>query len=254
MTKPFSLPQTIDEVLVRMEEILKECKVSNNRAGYFAALYYTVTKRIKLGIEKGEFEDNKRMERLDIIFANRYLEAWYTWKQGGKPSACWLTAFEASKNYSPVILQHLLLGMNAHINLDLGLATVTSMKDQDIEAIHRDFNHINTILASMVYKVINQLNQVSPLLSLLGFHATNTNIMLTQFTIEQARDGAWVFAEELHGLAPEKTEAFVTKRDQRINELAVNIAYPKGLARITMLVIRLFERTKPATIIGLLER
>ncbi len=249
----YPLPATINEVIARMEAIMEECIKEKSRAGYFAALYYTVTCRIKNGIERKEFTNNDRMERLDVLFANRYLDAWYTWKNGGKVSQSWKTAFEASRHWSPVVLQHLLLGMNAHINLDLGIATVETMKGENIEDIHKDFNLINTILASMVYKVINQLNRVSPFLSLLGFHATNTNMMLAQFTIEQARDGAWVFGEELHGKTISGYGAFIEARDEKINRLAMNLAKPKGMAKITSFIIRIFETAGPARIITVLR-
>ena len=35
---------------------------------------------------------------------------------------CWSVAFHAAHRRPPIIFQHLLLGMNAHINLDLGIA------------------------------------------------------------------------------------------------------------------------------------
>ncbi len=248
------LPTTIDGVIAEMESIIVECIRTNNRAGYFAALYYTVTCRIKKGIEAKEFEDNARMERLDVAFANRYLDAWYTWQSGGEPSLSWKAAFNASQHWSPVVLQHLLLGMNAHINLDLGAATVETMKGEDINGIHRDFNLINTILASMVYKVISQLNQVSPFMSLLGFHATNTNMMLVQFTIEQARDGAWVFAEELSRKEGQVALDCIHTRDLSIEKLGVNLANPKKLAKLTTLIIRVFEPNKASKVIEILKK
>jgi len=243
------LPTTIDGVIADMEKIIQECISTNNRAGYFAALYYTVTCRIKKGIVNKEFEDNARMELLDVIFANRFLDAWYSWKSGSTITDSWKAAFDASQRWSPIVLQHLLLGMNAHINLDLGIATVETMKGKNIDDIHRDFNLINTILASMVYKVINQLNQVSPLLSLLGFHATNTNMMLVQFTIEQARDGAWVFADELSRKDGQQAQDCICTRDLSICKLGINLAQPKKLAKLTTLIIRIFELSKPSHII-----
>lgn len=251
-TTNYSLPTTIDGVIAEMEAIIQECIKTNNRAGYFAALYYTVTCRIKKGIENNEFEDNARMELLDVTFANRYLEAWYTWKDGKEPAESWKAAFDASKRWSPIVLQHLLLGMNAHINYDLGIATVHIMQGKNIDAIHRDFNLINTILASMVYKVINQLNQVSPFLSLLGFHATNTNMMLVQFTIEQARDGAWVFADDLSVKQGQQYIDCTKVRDKSICKLGTNLASPKKLAKVTTLLIRVFEFSKPSKIIQIL--
>jgi len=68
--------KTIDEVLVRMDEIVEECKIRSSRLGYFAVLYRQVTRRIKEGIDLREFEDNARMELLDVLFAKRFFAAY----------------------------------------------------------------------------------------------------------------------------------------------------------------------------------
>ena len=62
------------------------------------------------------------MERLDAIFAARYLEAVQQLWSGSVPSRSWRVAFDAATQPGPIVLQHLLLGMNAHINLDLSIA------------------------------------------------------------------------------------------------------------------------------------
>ncbi|HTI94128.1 MAG TPA: DUF5995 family protein, partial [Puia sp.] len=64
---------TIDEVLSQLSGIIAESRQAGDRCGFFAALYYKVTAKVKEGIEKGQFEDGARMEKLDVLFANRYL-------------------------------------------------------------------------------------------------------------------------------------------------------------------------------------
>lgn len=56
---------TIIDIINRLDQIIEECKVQKNRVGYFAVLYRQVTIRIKNGIDRKEFEDNPRMEKLD---------------------------------------------------------------------------------------------------------------------------------------------------------------------------------------------
>lgn len=46
-----------------------------DRAGYFAVLYRKVTAKVKEGIAAGFFDDPGPMERLDVLFADRYLDA-----------------------------------------------------------------------------------------------------------------------------------------------------------------------------------
>ena len=84
-------------------------------------MYRRVTAEVKRRIEAGEFDDGPRMERFDVLFARRYLDAWAQHERGEVPTGVWALAFAAGERWRPVVLQHLLLGMNAHINLDLGI-------------------------------------------------------------------------------------------------------------------------------------
>lgn len=244
---------TIDEVLQRLEAIIEESTKTNNRAGYFAALYYKVTASVKEGILKNQFEDGARMERLDVIFANRYLAAYDQWKSGQQPTGAWKVAFDTTKRRSPLVLQHLLLGMNAHINLDLGIAAVEAAKGNHLEQIHKDFNSINSVIAALTYQVIGELNRISPLLSLMGLHATNYNSILIQFSIGNARDGAWCFAEELGGKKGDDYTASITARDKNITQLAESLTHASPLLKFTLWVIHVFEWKRPSKVIGALH-
>ena len=82
------LPQSIDEVIDRLDGIVRESARIGSRSGYFAALYNRVTMAVRDGVRAGAFDDNARMERLDVIFANRYLEAWDAW-QAGEAATAW---------------------------------------------------------------------------------------------------------------------------------------------------------------------
>jgi Family of unknown function (DUF5995) len=246
-------PSTIDEIIAVLEQIINESIRTGDRAGYFAALYYKVTCRVKTGIQNGEFEDGVRMEKLDVLFASRYLDAHTEWKNGGQPTLSWKTAFEATKRSSVLVLQQLLLGMNAHINLDLGIAAVEVAGGYSLEAIHKDFNAINTIISSLTYEVLNEITHVSPLLSLLGLHATNFTSILIQFSIDNARDGAWCFAEELIGQKGTAYVDCIKARDHGIQQLADQLVKEKGLIRFTIWLIHVFEWKTPSKIIKVLN-
>lgn len=248
---PGAPPQTIDEVIQALEQLIAACIDSNDRIGYFAALYHKVTVRVKQGILNGEFENGARMERLDVIFANRYLAAVQQYRNQETPTGSWQAAFDAARKRSTLVLQHLLLGMNAHINLDLGIAAVEAANRNDLKSIRNDFNAINTIIGSLIFEVMNELNRVSPLLSLFGFHATNESILI-QFSITNARDGAWSFAEDLDSKISLPMPAWnncINSRDGIIKKLGLSLLRPKGLIRVTMWVIHLFEWKKPGKVI-----
>ena len=234
-------PTTIDEVLARLTTIIADAEAKGKRTGYFAALYYNMTAAVKAGIADGAFADAPRMERLDVVFASRYLDALDAWENGRPPTDSWRVAFEATRRRSPLILQQLLLGINAHINLDLGIAAVEVMKGQALEGIHADFNSINSIIGSLTNGVIRDLDRMSPLLSLMGLHANNTNSFLVQFSVGNARDGAWCFAEALAPLTGDASAACIAARDADIAKLASALVQVPGMMRVTLWVIRLFE-------------
>ena len=237
----FTPATTIDEVITSLEKIIADSILHGTRFGYFATLYLKVTAAVKQGIANGQFQNGPRMEKLDVTFANRYLNAYYLWQNKQEPTQSWKLAFQAVENPSLLILEHLLLGMSAHINLDLGIATVETVGNDPLESIHNDYNIMNDIIGGLTSGVITQLDQVSPLLSLLGLHAGNNDSVLIQFSIVNARDGAWCFAGELYGKTGNDIEQAITQRDQNICTLGNSLIHQKGVIAFTVWIIHIFE-------------
>ena len=251
-TKNANSTVTIDDILAQLTAIIAESENTGSRIGYFAALYYKVTASVKEGIAKGRFSNGPRMERLDIIFASRYLDALAAWKAGKPLTESWKLTFVASKEPGLLVLQHLLLGMNAHINLDLGIAAVEVAGDK-LESLHNDFDEINTIISALTYQVLNDIDRISPLLSLLGLHAGDSTSILIQFSIDNARDGAWCFAGELATKKGADFDACVGARDQTICQLGNGLVKTSGFMRLTIWLIHLFEWKNATKIIKLLH-
>lgn len=227
--------KTIDEVLLRMDEIVQECRSGESRIGYFAILYRQVTRRIRDGILAREFEDNQRMERLDVLFAGRFIDAYEHWKSGKKPTESWFLAFEASKANKHLVLQHLFLGINAHINLDLGISAAETMGSEPIMGIQKDFNLINSVLAELVDGVKENISKVSPIFGMLVPLAKGRDEMLLNFSIQLARDGAWKYAGEYYDC--EDRAASIEVRDLNIAKLASKLINPgKFLSFIVKIV------------------
>jgi len=232
---------TIHDVIEQLDEIIDNAVQQNSRLGFFAVLYRTVTVKVKEGIAAGRFENGERMERLDVIFANRYLEAYEQFRSGATPTSSWLKAFESAKSWRPLILQHLLLGINAHINLDLGIAAAMTAPGSALPGLKRDFVEINKILGELLDTVQQKIGSLSSLLGLLDKVGGRTDETVFEFSMEMARDGAWRFAEKFAALTPEQHPAAIADRDEKIVKLARRIINPGWLLRLAALVIRLFE-------------
>ncbi|MFN4000459.1 DUF5995 family protein [Algoriphagus sp.] len=231
--------QTIDDVLIRMDQIVAECATQQCRIGYFAILYRQVTRRVRDGILAGEFEDNPRMEVLDVLFAKRFVDAYDIWKNGSKPTESWRLAFEASKSSGNLVLQHLFLGINAHINLDLGIAASETMVGKDLIGIQGDFNKINAVLAELVDGVKANISKVSPIFGWLIPLAKGRDEMLLNFSIQIARDGAWKYASEYHA-DPDK-DFQIKDRDTNISRLAQKLINPGKLLAFLVRIVAFAE-------------
>ena len=250
-----ALPATIDEVIRELEAIIAQCSRVNDCAGYFPVLYHRTTCHVRDRIAAYHFDDGARMERLDVIFANRYITAWRQYQSGQPCTASWLTAFEATRHKPMMVLQHLLLGMHAHINLDLGIAAAACMHGYALQDIRRDFDAINNILSDMVAEVQERLLRINPLMRLLPLNSTDADELLVNFSIQTARQGAWAFASRLTGLQGADYESCIATRDRRIAELGRHIARPRGwMLQTAVRTIAAFERGRPALIMAELGR
>lgn len=242
--------RTIDEVLVRLDAIIEAATATGSRLGYFAALYRGVTAQVKAGIASGRFEDGARMERLDVLFANRYLRAYDQFQRGETPSGCWQIAFTTAAERRPLILQHLLLGMNAHINLDLGIAAAQTVPGPGIAALRTDFDRINDVLATLVPQTIREIGTLSPWLGLLDHIDPKAERAVINFSIGKARDQAWELATRLAPTQPESWPPVLAAVDGMASLLGQLIAHPIGLIFNTGLrLIRLRETSDPARVI-----
>ena len=246
--------ETIDGVLLSLDRVIDWSKQNSSRLGYFAALYRKVTQAVKAGIADGTFEDGPRMERLDVIFANRYLDALerYQTDRESTPLA-WRLAFETAEEWWPIVLQHLLLGMNAHINMDLGIAALGCVPPGGLAGVKADFSKINGILASLVQETQEELTAVWPWLQLLDRFVGESDEGLTNAGMWLTRGHAWLLAEELALLPADAQTARIAALDRDVAHLGRLLVPPGRLLRVLLWLVRIGELRFVPTIIAILE-
>jgi Family of unknown function (DUF5995) len=217
---PIPTVTTIDGVVEAIGSIVDWSISVSSRLGYFAAMYKRITIAIGTAVSQGVFQDGPRMQRFDVAFATRYFDAlngYFHPTQFAKPTRSWRATFDAASRPEPIILQHLLAGVGAHIDLDLGIAAQTVAPGGKLEALHNDFNTVNAVLASQVSGVVNDLNELSPALADLYQVLTNNEIFLIDEPEKTLRDSAWIFAKILAlepGIAHPVT---IWARDQKVS-------------------------------------
>jgi len=243
---------SIGEVIDRLSAIIQWSLVNDSRLGYFPALYRKVTVSVRDGIQQGAFDDGKRMEGLDVIFANRYLEALRVFCTGRSPTQSWRLAFESASDYWPIVLQHLLLGINAHINLDLGIAAAETMRNANLEDVHNDFNKINAVLAALVDDVQNELAKVWTILRLMNRFLGNIEDAIINFSMKKARDEAWRSTQTFWSLPETQWPEAVARQDKQTLIVGTLVRHPgKFLSTVTG-IVRVGEVSSPRRVIEIL--
>jgi len=247
--------KTMDEVLEELDRIIEETVKENNFWGIFAYVYRRTTAQIKKAVEDKLFEDNERMVLFDIAFAQLYIDAYHQYKNDKVVNLAWQRAFEFSKRRLSII-QHILLGMNAHINLDLGVAAAYISKGQDIDPMKKDFVLINQILAELVDEIQLKISRVSPLMFLLDWLGRREDEKMINFNIWKARNYAWKVACTLVRLESEQEwQERIHLVDREVAHLAYQIYKPPlPLVRIALKTMGWFEERKVDKIINKLHQ
>lgn len=244
---------TIQEVLDQLDVIIENSISSNDRLGLFAFVYRRTTAEIFKEIQLKNFEDNQRMEKIDVEFANLYLEAYQDHKNGKRVSNTWEFAF-ANKNEPLTIIQHIMMGMNAHINLDLAIAASSSMNGKEIAEIENDFNKVNDILFSITNEIQDRLSRVSRLLFLLDIVGKKSDEKIIDFSMRKAREQAWNSANLLWALGADQRAEAIQGLDAMVIRLSEFIKSPKSkFIRFILKTIRTFEETEISVIISKLK-
>ena len=243
--------QTIDDVITRLDLILERCHERGSRLGFFPAMYRKTTLEVKKGIETGRFEDPARLERLDVVFAERYFQAFEKYQQGQVPTRAWNYSFQMGRSHYPSVIQHLLLGMNAHINLDLGISAAEISRSDDLSALKHDFDEINVILGELIDRIQEDLASVFPAVGALDELGGTMDERVFHFSIKRARNNAWRKAEILAQLSSEADAAsHIRAFDRETVRLAKIICPPRWLSKRLLTTP---EQTSPHRIRHIIE-
>jgi len=141
----------LTEVRDSTAKVAPDCGIAE-----FSDLYLTITQSIQRHIQAGDlFADNGYLSRLDTHFANRYFDALRAWAEGRRPPAVWQLLFKAANDGEITAIQLAGAGVNAHINLDLAVATVDTgreMGDAELDTGDRkeDYGKVNDVFAEQM--------------------------------------------------------------------------------------------------------
>ncbi|WP_068166695.1 DUF5995 family protein [Rhodococcus phenolicus] len=239
----------IDDVLDILTAVVADTTAVANPRGFFAALYRQVTLEVRRGIVSGDFDDGARMRVFDAAFANRYFSAY---ESSPPPTRSWRVTFDAIASSPLIVMQNLLLGINAHINLDLAVVTGTSFHGRELDDFRADYDRINGILAELVPRIRGAIVRFSPLFGLLGPFDDGLEPIL-DFSFERARDSAWAAATLISAQNPQTVPLLVAQIDAATSRLGQLIARPDEPAATLLRLIRRTESSDVPAIITALD-
>lgn len=245
--------KTIGEVVAALDDIVQDCSRTQNRAGYFAAMYKRMTMAVRDAITNNLFEDGPRMEQLDIVFANRYLDAYEAFRNKQQCTSSWQCAFTGCGNTSLIVLQQIFLGVNTLINLDLAIAAAKVSPGEEIHAMEKDFISINGIIASLVDDIQSCLEQVWHPMKFIDRVLNKPQQAVLNFSIALARKRAWDNAVLLAQMDKKLQEEHIKNVDARVQVIGNRIMNPGILINSVLHLIREMEHGDVKKNIQLIE-
>jgi hypothetical protein len=211
LTTPF---RTLDEVVTGLAALEKRFRQQNDRRAVFATLYGVVSAEIRSRVAKGEFADNEWVNRYAVTFADLYRAALAAHETGdyARVPKAWTLAFDAARTGAGLVVQDMLLGINAHVNADLPHALTTVSIGPDRAARYRDHSAVNAVLAAVTERATERIAALyAPGLPTIDDCAGMIDEMLSAFSLEVARESAWEAAVALANARNDVERRLVTR-------------------------------------------
>jgi hypothetical protein len=248
------IPATsIQEVITELDKVIEWSKLHQSRIGYFATLYRSMTIAVQQGIKNKVFDDGERMERLDVTFANRYLQAWEAYTAKQKCSSAWCKVFDLCNTNNLVVLQHLILGINTHINLDLAIAAAETCPGEKIYELQNDFEKINVVIATQSQTMQNTLCKIWFPLKLLSNISNHHQDAVINFSIDQARKASWASAVALALVQGEARDNYISMMDNAVVKIADRITKPPFFTGLLLKLILMMESKDVSKLVNTLR-
>ena len=232
----------IDTVIGDLTTLIAWALTRPSRIVFFASLYLRVTNTIRSKIGTGYFDNDGRMQLLDATFASRYLSAVQQFRnQDPALPAAWAVALNATARTNLTIVQHLLLSMNPHINIDLAVAASRTCPGDAIRGLQSDFIKINAILAGIVPALISEIGSLSPCLHLISDLSEDGETSIIDFSLDEARSQSWAMAVKLAALSESVQEHEIANLNIPISALGNKVISPGLIGTAVMAVIETAE-------------
>ena len=225
--------KTINEVVARLQELDRSLPASDG-VRWFNRLYLEVTLAVREYCRQGLPKAPPFLEQLDVLFGNKFFDAFDAAASGGRVPACWAPLFEARHDRRIAPLQFALAGMNAHIGHDLAIGVVETCQALNVTPTegcpeHLDYNAVNSILGKTEAQVKQWL--LTGAIKELDHVVAPVDDAAAIWSIERARDAAWIRAEVLWHIRDHQTitDAYLASLDATVGMEGRALLLPHGV-------------------------
>jgi uncharacterized protein with von Willebrand factor type A (vWA) domain len=187
----------IDDVVDRLRGIVAAA-APDDGVRAFAAVYLATTEAVRDRLRAGFFADPDTVDRLDVVFAERFFAAADAAAADGPVPRVWEPLFAARADRRVLDVQFVLAGMNSHINHDLAVAVVEVCEQlgraPDTAPFPADYFRVTDVLVEIEAQVRRRLLERAaaldgPLQPLLH--------LVDSWSLARAREAAWIKAQVL---------------------------------------------------------
>ena len=192
--------QTLDDVVNELAALETAFRARGDRRCIFLTLYGVVSSEMRSRVASRAFLDPEWVHRYAVAFANLYreaLEAYDAGRHADVPKS-WRLAFDAAAAGESLVLQDVLLGINAHVNNDLALALDRVSIGPDRDRRRRDHDAVNEVLSAVTERAVLRLSELyAPGFTTMDDCAGELDEVASLFSLQVGRDSAWESAVAL---------------------------------------------------------
>jgi hypothetical protein len=193
----------VADLVLRMERQLAELEEAGDPGRHFLGTYLRTTRAVADELDAGTFEDPAWVAELDVVFAGFYLDALAAHRRDpASAPVTWRRVFAADPSLPPEA--HVLLGVHAHINVDLPQALIATMPPEEFADCdlcsqrRRDHGRIDRVLAARVSAEDAELERSGGRRTPLDRLIAPVNRTATRRFLREARRTVWANTAVLH--------------------------------------------------------
>lgn len=193
------MPETA-RVIERMHTQALAWEQSEDKRAIFLRCYSMMTGNMLTALDNDRFHDTIWATQLLNVFADYYFHALAAYDQSpSETPAVWQFAHDAAKERKLHVMQHLFLGINAHINYDLVLTIVDMLQPEwhqlneaQRQLRYEDHCKVNEVIAETIDQVQDTvIERYDPLMDVIDRMLGRVDEFLLSRLITHWRETVW---------------------------------------------------------------